>query len=563
MTKPSMDPFDFSAHSREAAIEVAEKRVFDVAVIGGGITGAGVLLDAASRGLSAILFEKNDFGSSTSSRSSRLIHGGLRYLDTFDLRVVYESLRERALLLKNAPHLVSAIPFVIPNFKNSFFDRNRRKLRAGLSLYDALGLPPRHMRHRRASKDELEALIPGIDSRLYDEGMVYWDAANDDARTCLSVLKTATRYGGIALNHCEVTDVSDSPSGLEISAHDHPTGSTLTVRARSLINATGVFADSVAERLGLGIRLPLVPARGAHLVIRKSAYPGEAAVLLPVVVDDRFIFVIPFDTFALVGTTDTLHTSDLEDPSPRIEEIRYLTNTFDRWSARPLEVFDISGAFAGLRPLVGDAHSAHTTDISRRHVIVKGSKRSVTVTGGKFTTYRKMAQSAVDMAASAYLDKPVARSVTHRVPLAGHCSYDWLKKAVISQSATWKSRRIPERELRALWRRYGSEAIRVLHYQREAADLAPQNPEEPWCFEGQVIHAIRHEAALSVEDIIWRRLRLGSDAFENAMSLAPRVASITEAELGHANVFRSDSSALESITEKLSSRRDLVAEAFR
>lgn len=556
MDHTSTSGLEFSAATREFDLERAQRRVFDLIVIGGGITGAGVLLDAVSRGLTALLVEKNDFASGTSSRSSRLIHGGLRYLESLDLGVVSGSLRERSLLLQRAPHLVWATPFVIPLFRNTFFSRRRRLLRAGLALYDALGASLGSMHHRRANRSELQSLIPGIDHDLYDDGIVYWDAVNDDARTCISVLKTAVYYGGIALNHCEAIEASAKTTGVQIKACDKLTGFEPTFRARALVNATGVFAGDLAQRLGLGIRLALAPARGAHLVLRKPAYPGRAAVLLPVETDRRFLFVIPVEGSVVVGTTDGPHEGNFEDPKPEIADVRYISEWFDRWSVRDIEACDVSGAYAGLRPLVAQDGPAHTSDISRRHVTVVGAKRSVTVTGGKFTAYRRMAEEAVDLVGSAVFHEPTAPSRTHRISLAGSCSYGWFRRMALENASA-----IPEQELRTLWRRYGSEGLRVLRYQAEVAGDHGPPRRRYWCFEGEVINAIRHEAAASLEDIIFRRVRLGSDDFDAAVALAPIASAIATSEAP--SVFGSGEDAVTRLNEYVKSMRELLTQAIR
>jgi glycerol-3-phosphate dehydrogenase len=547
----------FSVAFRDHALDYAERHVFDLVVIGGGITGAGVLLDAASRGLSVLLLEKNDFASGTSSRSSRLIHGGLRYLEHYDFAVVSESLDERSVLLKQAPHLVWASPFVIPIFKHSFFAKRRHMLRAGLALYDAMGASFGSTRHRRLDRSQLATLIPGVDENLYDEGIVYWDAVNDDARTCISVLKTAVFWGGIAINYCSAQEAAETPNGVEISACDLLGGSQITVRARALVNATGVFADQVGRQLGLGIYLPLRPARGAHLVLKKAAYTGEAAVLLPVDEDQRFLFVIPAGEGVIVGTTDTAYEGSLDDPSPDPAEIRYIQRTFDRWSVRKLGPSDVSGSYAGLRPLVARDGAKSTSDISRRHVTVVGAKRSVTITGGKFTAYRKMAQGAVDLVGSAILSRPIPPSRTRRISLAGSCSLPLLE-----QVSAQVHRFVPERGLRSLWRRYGLEAIHVLRYQREFGFRDDDSPERPWCFEGQVLYALRHESAALLEDILFRRLRIGSDDYATAVELAPVVSSIARSELSEPSDAALGSEAVRRVGDYIKSRRDHVVRAL-
>ncbi len=548
-----------SVHDRDSALEKAATDTYDVAVVGGGITGAGILLEAAARGLSAVLLEKRDFASGTSGRSSRLIHGGLRYLESLDFGVVAESLRERRRLLAMAPHLVWAAPFVIPFFKGSYFSRRKTLVEAGLVFYDALASSLTVMRHRRGTRTELAELIPGIDPSLYDEGVIYWDAIHDDVRTCLAVLKTASAHGALPLNYCEVVDVEPAARGVQISVIDRADGLPFHVRARAVVNATGAAAGVVAARLGLGVRLELVPARGAHLVVRKSAYSGRAAVLLPVESDKRFVFVIPNDTGVLVGTTDTPHDGSLDEPMPQTSDLRYIADAFSSWAEAPLGKNDVTGAFAGLRPLVTSDHSSQrTSEISRKHVILAGARRSVTVTGGKYTAFRSMAEEAVDLVSEVVLEEARVPSPTRRLSLAGSCSFEWFARAARELCPG-----LPVRHLRILWRRYGADGLRVLRYQSElSGGVVPDNT-SPGCIEGQVAYAVRHEAALGLEDVMLRRLRLGTDDIETASRLAGTAEEIMRAELsrkrGSAAMERQKSQFFKGIE----ARRAAVAEAIK
>ncbi len=547
-----------SVHGRASALEKAATGTYDIAVVGGGITGAGILLESAARGLSAVLLEKRDFASGTSGRSSRLIHGGLRYLENLDFGVVAESLRERKRLLAMAPHLIWAAPFVIPFFKGSFFSRRKTLVEAGLVLYDALAASLTVMRHRRATRTELAELIPGIDPSRYDHGVVYWDAIHDDVRTCLAVLKTASAHGALPLNYCEVVDVEPAARGVRISAIDRTDGRSFQVHARAVVNATGAAAGVVAARLGLGLQLELVPARGAHLVVRKSAYPGRAAVLLPVEADRRFIFVIPNDTGVLVGTTDTPHDGSLDEPMPQTSDLRYIAEAFSSWAVAPLGSVDVTGAFAGLRPLVTSGQSGQrTSEISRKHVILAGARRSVTVTGGKYTAFRSMAEEAVDLVSEVVLREPRVPSPTRQLSLVGSCSFEWFARAAADLCPG-----LPVRHLRILWRRYGADGLRVLKYQSGlSGGVAPDN-NSPACFEGQVAYAVRHEAALGLEDVMLRRLRLGTDDIETASHLVEAAEEIMRAQLS----WKSASAAMEQQKSEffkgIEARRAALAEAI-
>ena len=517
---------------RAFALERLARERFDVVVIGGGITGAGVLLEAASRGLRAALVEKHDFAAGTSSKSSRLIHGGLRYLEKLDLFLVAESLRERNALLRAAPHLVWRAPFVIPFFQRSAFDRRRHLVRMGLFLYDAMARLPKGMCHSRIDRDELEALAPGFAHLAPDGALLYWDAVNDDARTCLAVLRTAAARGALPLNYCEATEAMEHAGGIELRLHDRISGQTLTVIARAVVNATGAWADETASRLGLGKPLPLVKARGAHLVLSRTACTGRTCVLLPDTDNQRFVFLVPSGTSAILGTTDIPQPEEAPPNLPMVNEVAYLASTFDRWASRPLEFEEIKGGYAGIRPLVAQGSRKHTKDISRRHVVRRSSPRSVLVTGGKFTTYQAMARATVDLLLEQVLgeSRPSPRGRLH---LVGACSFRHLAQAARAEIPAIA---VSPLSARVLWRRHGLEALEVLRAHRRALEIGVVDSDQvdlraEYGLEfvlGEAIVAFEREAALFPADFLSRRLRLLTDDPTLAKKLLPAIAKVRE-----------------------------------
>ncbi|MGH9303260.1 MAG: glycerol-3-phosphate dehydrogenase/oxidase, partial [Acidimicrobiales bacterium] len=404
MARPPLSTFD----RRVAADRLARERL-DVLVIGGGITGAGVLLDAAARGLNAGLVEREDFGSGTSSKSSKLIHGGLRYLQQRELRLVHENLVERQRLLHNAPHLVHPLPFLIPLFgTGGVVDQAVvRAYSLALWLYDASGGWRIGHRHRKISAEEVSAHLPTIRHDRLVAGFVYFDARADDARLTLCLVRTAALdHGATALNHAEAVSLvrgrDGRVSGAVVAVSDLGGRTTeLEVRAKVVVNAAGVWADEVAtldepQRPGI-----LRPAKGIHLTVPRDKLPWDTAAVVPVSGDRRSIFVIPWGEHTYIGTTDTAYSGSLDHPGIDSRDVSYLLDAVNSALSVPLRPADVTGAWAGLRPLLANVTarnrraSERTADLSRRHQVLVSPSGLVTVTGGKLTTYRKMAEDTV------------------------------------------------------------------------------------------------------------------------------------------------------------------------
>src|SRR5437763_13450828 len=380
--------------SRDAALGRLADEHFDLLVVGGGIKGAGVALDTSSRGLHTALVEQRDFASGTSSKSSKMVHGGLRYLNQRDYRLVYEALYERQRLLRNAPHLVKPLPFLIPLYGGKTI---AKALNTALWLYDLTGGVRIGKRHKRISVDDTISHMPMLRRKGLAAGFLYYDARADDARLTLTLVRTAALdHGAVAANYSPVTGIlrhNGAAAGVTVGDID--------VRARAVVNATGVWADDV-RAMDEGVHPHVIrPAMGVHISVPLSKVQNDIAVVIPVLKDKRSIFVVPWGDRVYVGTTDTDYEGSLDDPVCTPDDVRYLLDAVNRFLTHPLSTDDVLGTWAGLRPLVRDASSERTADLSRRHSVQRSPGGLITVMGGKLTTYRRMAEDTVDEVASA------------------------------------------------------------------------------------------------------------------------------------------------------------------
>ena len=482
-------------------------QVWDMIVIGGGATGLGTAVEAASRGYRTLLLEQSDFAKGTSSRSTKLIHGGVRYLKQGNLALVLEALHERGLLIRNAPHLVHNLSFVVPLYdwwEGPFYG-------VGLKLYDMmagrLGLGP----SRLLSREETLELLPTVEPGSLRGGVTYHDGQFDDARLALHLALTLAGLGGTPLNYLQVTGLITS-GGLTagVTARDLETGREYHCHARVVINATGVFSDQV-RRLDDPAAMPIItPSQGVHLVLDRSFLPGDSAVMIPHTADNRVLFAVPWHGRVVVGTTDTpIDTVSLE-PRPLDEEIDFLLSHAARYLVRHPTRGDVLSAFAGLRPLVHPGGAGETSLLSREHVILLSSSGLVTIAGGKWTTYRRMGEDAVNQAAAVagLAERP---SVSASLRLHG-----WQEEG--AEIAPWDV--------------YGADAAEVRELCREDPAWEGQlHPSLPYRA-GEVVWAVRREWARSVEDVLARRTRaLFLDA-RASMAVAPRVAELMALELG-------------------------------
>ncbi|HET6951180.1 MAG TPA: glycerol-3-phosphate dehydrogenase/oxidase, partial [Acidimicrobiales bacterium] len=490
---------------RTANIDSLSAGRFDVLVIGGGITGAGVALDAAARGLRTALVERDDFASGTSSRSSKLVHGGLRYLQNGDVRLVYEALHERQRLLRNAPHLVTVLPFLIPVFtgKGGIIPKQvARALGSAMWMYDLTGGLRIGKVHRRLKADAARAHVPTLDDRLA-WAYLYYDAQTDDARLTLAIARTAALdFGATVANHAPVTALVKD--GDRVTGAVVETGAgQIEVAARVVVNATGVWADDVRSLDDRTRPRTIRPAKGIHITVPWDKVRNDIAAVVPVPKDRRSVFVVPWPgddgtvggpgSVTYVGTTDTDYQGDVDDPQCTPDDVAYLLDALNRSLREPLGPGDVLATWAGLRPLVSDATSDRTADLSRRHRVTTSPGGMVTVTGGKLTTYREMAEDAVDAAVAALgdpLPRRAGRSRTRRLALRG--------------ADGWEEARAADRHLAE---RYGGEAGVLDAMVAADPDLAaPLVPGLPYR-RVEALYAVRYEMATSLDDVLSRRTR--------------------------------------------------------
>jgi len=476
-----------------------EAESFDVLVIGGGITGTGVALDAAARGLRTALVERDDFASGTSSKSSKLVHGGLRYLQQGEVRLVYQALHERERLRKNAPHLVKVLPFMIPILtKDGVVSRKiARAMGSAMWMYDATGGWRIGKVHRRLKKDAAFGHLPTMPKERLASAYLYFDATVDDARLCLTVARTAAAHGAVVVNRCPVVELLKTDGGLSSGAVvDAGYGRLITVRAKVVVNATGVWSDEV-RTLDEGVDPDSIrPAKGVHLTLPWDKVRNDIAVVIPVPKDRRSLFVVPWGRRAdgtfehtYVGTTDTDYNGSIDDPQCTKDDISYVLRALNASITTGVTEADITGVWAGLRPLVKSASSGRTADLSRRHKVGRSASNVISVTGGKLTTYREMAEDTVDEACEILGVRH--RSTTKRMPLLGGDGYR--PKASDDQPK--------------LGDRYGTLADDVRALITQDARLAePLVPGLPY-IKAEAVYAARAEMAVTLDDVLSRRTR--------------------------------------------------------
>ncbi len=529
----------------EALARLGAER-FDVLVIGGGITGAGVALDAASRGLRTALVERHDFASGTSSKSSKMVHGGLRYLQQRDFRLVYEALHERQRLLQNAPHLVAPLPFLIPLFgRDGLVNKGvARTYSSALTLYDVTGGLRIGKRHRRITRDEALAHLPTLRTDRLVAGFIYYDARADDARLTLAVARTAALdHGAVLANYTEVvglvTDASGAVRGARVRPAPVGAGATLDgeaqatpaefeIRAEVVVNATGVWADEVRAFDEPTHPHSIRPAKGIHITVPRSKLPADVAAVIPVPKDRRSIFVVPWpggdDVY--LGTTDTAWDGPLDDPACLPDDVDYVLDAANGVVTEPIGRHDVTAVWAGLRPLLAPAQGHHvsdrTADLSRRHTVAVSDHGMVTVTGGKLTTYRKMAEDTVDV---------VVKRLGSRAT-AGRCR---TKRLAIHGSAGLEELRAPGAAARfgldadvlaTLVGRHGGETPAVLDAASGRPELLePLVPGLPH-LRVEALWAVHHEMAMTVDDVLARRTRSVLRHALAAANAAPGIAEL-------------------------------------
>ena len=527
--------------SRQAAMEAIAGERFEVVVIGGGITGAGVALDAASRGYSVALLEGEDYAFGTSSRSSKMVHGGLRYLQNFDLGLVREALLERQLMVQLAPHLVYPTPFLVPTLGE---ERRDRRIGIGLNMYDVMattrvGRSRREMRsskeededfywspdrHRTIEAEEVTKLIPALAARDPKSAYLFYDCQTDDTRLVLTVLGEAERFGAVMLNGATVSEVIDRDhEAHRVLFTEVESGERLEVEADNVVNATGVWADRIRPEVVEEEDVPrIAPSRGTHITLDLADLPvADAACIVPAG-EGRTIFALPWCGRALIGTTDNDYDGDISHPKPGAEDLSYLLDAVNSFFGTRLGESAITGAFAGVRPLISTGDPKKSVDISRKAELYETSSGLLTITGGKLTTWRRMAKQTVDrLVEREGRDAPCH---TAEIPLGMEAS----------EADLAAPEGVGEESLRQLAFRYGHAARVVLDLARERPELAaPIVPGRPDLLAEAVVGA-REEQARGVADVLLRRTRLGllaAPGLRDADSVRP-VAAVIGGELG-------------------------------
>lgn len=525
-SSPSPSPGVLSPAQRARDLERTRTEQFDVVVVGGGITGSGIALDARSRGLSVLLIEASDFAAGTSSKSSKLIHGGLRYLEMLDFSLVREALRERKMLLHTlAPHLVKPVPFIWPLTHRVW---ERAYLGAGLVLYDTMGGAGALPRHRHLSKRAMRRIAPGLNPDAFVGGVRFFDAIEDDARYTMVVARTASAEGAALLTGAAATGfdvVNDRVVGVEVL--DAESGESFTVRARHVAVAAGPWAEQVLALLpGDGTRSVTVrPSKGIHMLVPGDRIDSDSGVLMRT--EKSVLFVIPWEGHWMIGDTDTAWNEDRGTPVATSADVDYLLAKVNTVLARPLTTDDIVGVFAGLRPLVHNANAVNTTKISREHVVSSPRAGMSLIAGGKYTTYRVMAKDVVDVVAKDLGTDAVSR--THQIPLVGAARYDDLFDR---PQASAVRAGITVEAYRRLLDRYGDLAEDLVALiERDPSLREPLEGAAP-SLRVEAAYAFAHEGARSVDDVLERRTRIRIQVADSGLACVEDVAQLGAAELG-------------------------------
>ncbi len=493
----------------------SELRPWDIVIIGGGATGLGTAVESASRGYRTLLLEQHDFAKGTSSRSTKLIHGGVRYLQHGNISLVTEALHERGLLIQNAPHLVKHRPFVVPSYdwwNGPFYG-------VGLKVYDLLagklGLGPSKM----ISREETIGRIQNVEPDGLRGGVIYYDGQFDDSRLAVNLAQTVFDLGGLAVNYMQVTRLLKSGGTLSgVVAVDAETGKEYRIDSRAVVNASGVFTDAVRRMDDSRASKVIAISQGVHIVLDKEFLPGESAVMVPQTDDGRVLFAVPWHNKVLVGTTDTPVKAASLEPRPLEEEIKFILHHAAKYMAKGPSRKDVRSAFAGLRPLVRPAGRKKTSAMSREHLVVVSRSGLITITGGKWTTYRKMGEDAVDQATlvAGLEEKP---SVTSRLTVHGG------EGGVSRDDHLYV---------------YGADAAGILDLISNDHELGRRlHPRLPYK-RAEVVWHVRNEMARTVEDVLARRTRALLLDARASVETAPAVARIIAGELGRSDEWQRD-----------------------
>ncbi|MDO6432065.1 FAD-dependent oxidoreductase [Flavitalea sp. BT771] len=480
---------------------------WDMIVIGGGATGLGIAVDAASRGYKVLLLEQSDFAKGTSSRSTKLVHGGVRYLAQGQIKLVYGALHERGILLRNAAHLVKKQAFIIPCY--SWWEQ--LKYLTGLTLYDILSGRFSFGKAAYVKRKEMINLLPGLNAQRLRGGVRYYDGQFDDARLAINLAMTAAEEGGTLLNYFKVVRLIGKERVKGVVAKDMESGKEYTLRSRVVVNATGVFVDDILKMEDEHARPMVRPSQGVHLMLKRSFLDGGSALMIPKTSDGRVLFAVPWHGHVLVGTTDTLMEKHLLEPRALEAEIGFILGTMKEYLSVPPERGDVLSVFAGLRPLAAPKEDGHATkEISRDHKLLVSPSGLVTITGGKWTTYRKMAEETLDTVIEAGVLEP-ASCRTKELRIHGCCDH-------------------PMEEHLAV---YGTDGGKIRELMEEEPLLVRRLVEWLPYTEAEAVWAVRYEMARTIEDVLARRLRVLFLDAQAALAAAPRVAALIAEELGY------------------------------
>ena len=521
---------------RDSAISQLGTEQFDILVIGGGVNGVGAALDAAARGLKVALIEAQDIASGTSSRSSKLIHGGLRYLEQYDFKLVREALHERELMVSTlCPHLVKPVGFLFP-LTEKF--KERTYVGAGLALYDALrGFQRALPWHKHLSQKQINEIAPSLRHDIVTGAIKYFDAQVDDARHTMAVARTAARHGAIIATQVSAESlIREGKRVVGVNALDLASGKKIAIKAGATIMCAGVWSDQLHERFELTPGYHVTMSKGAHIVVPGSAIKSDAGIILKTPIS--VLFIIPWGDKWIVGTTDTPYTGDRAEPLASREDVQYILDQANRVLEPKLQADEIIGVYAGLRPLVANNKSA-TTKLSREHTVDRPAAGFVSIAGGKYTTYRVMAKDVVDRAVIE-LRRLTQVSVTDKLPLVGADGYFALEqqKERIAQESGLAVETVIH-----LLNRHGSLISEILELIEDQPKLAHKLDAALPYIKAEIVYAASHEGARSVDDVISRRTRLSFEAVKHGVNLAEEVAALISPVLGWSAKERKESVA--------------------
>ena len=536
---------DLNPTQRESAIGALASENFDVLVIGGGVNGVGAALDAASRGLKVALIESQDIAAGTSSRSSKLIHGGLRYLEQYDFKLVREALHERELLVSTlCPHLVKPVGFLFP-LTEKF--KERTYVGAGLALYDALrGFARTLPWHKHLSQKQINEIAPSLRPDIILGAIKYFDAQVDDARHTLSVARTAARHGAIIATRVSAESlIREGKQIVGVNAKDLVSGKSIAIKATVTVMCAGIWSDALHEKFELKAGYNVTMSKGVHIVLPGSAIKSDAGIILKTPVS--VLFIIPWGDKWIVGTTDTPYTGSRSEPFANHEDVKYIVEQANRVLTPQIEFVDIIGVYAGLRPLVANNKSSVTTKLSREHTVDRPAPGFVSIAGGKYTTYRIMGKDVIDLA-SIELRKLIPESVTDKLPLVGADGYFALVQQVDRLA---EENGLSAQTITHLLNRYGSMISEVLELVQDNPALGKKlSPDLPY-IKAEIYYAASHEGAQNVDDVISRRTRIAFEAHNHGLDLAEAISDIIAPVLGWSTKERKSSVAsYESLVER-------------